>query len=316
MKRKRYSIYLPLTVLLLAVLAVAIFLLVTKPGEKQLSVMLVNNSSKGPVFVREKLNTTQDFDERTGASYLAYMLFSGKFSSGYFPASTHTDVYSVTVRDKTATVNLSKAYTRLSPIEMALSDCCLVNTLCTLDGIDSVVITVNSAPHPVHGANPLSPDVFDTSLDTFLPRRTTLRYYIPNFESGRLSARSETVETYSVRADYLYLYTFTELFTPPKDGAEIFPEGTSYISGYSDASSAHINISHHLLSFEGDLEQSILLLRAIVYTATEFADIDQVFIHITDSEGNSVSQFNGISLDKPFSRTTDYSILTTVSHEQ
>ena len=135
---------------------------------------------------------------------------------------------------------------------------------------------------------------------------TEVRFYVPNFESGQLLSTSSTIETYSVREDYLYYYTFTELFTHFLDGIEVFPNGTSYLTITIDGTLAHITVSDHLLSFDGDIGQSELLLRSIVYTATEFADINQVCLHIVDSKGNRILQFNGISLDKPFSRTSDY----------
>lgn len=103
----------------------------------------------------------------TGESLLP-LLFQGPQSeelTSPFPAGTA--LRGSRVEDGTAYVDLSEAYGGLSGAELTLADACVVLTLCQLDGVDRVYITVEGEPRPYRD-QVLSPDDFllDNTLST------------------------------------------------------------------------------------------------------------------------------------------------------
>lgn len=84
-----------------------------------------------------------------------------------FPAGL--TVRSVSVTDGVATVDLSEGYGGLSGVELTLADSCIVLTLCQLEGIDAVYLTVDGAPRPFRD-QVLTPE--DFLLDNRLPSPT------------------------------------------------------------------------------------------------------------------------------------------------
>lgn len=87
--------------------------------------------------------------------------------SSPFPAGTA--LRGSRVEDGIAYVDLSEAYGGLSGAELTLADACVVLTLCQLDGIDRVYITVEGEPRPYRDQI-LSPE--DFLLDNALGTRT------------------------------------------------------------------------------------------------------------------------------------------------
>lgn len=71
------------------------------------------------------------------------------------------------IEDGTAYVDLSEAYGGLSGAELTLADACVVLTLCQLDEVDRVYITVEGEPRPYRDQI-LSPEDFllDNALGT------------------------------------------------------------------------------------------------------------------------------------------------------
>lgn len=77
------------------------------------------------------------------------LLFQGPQSeelTSPFPAGTA--LRESRVEEGTAYVDLSEAYGGLSGAELTLADACVVLTLCQLDGIERVYITVEGEPRP------------------------------------------------------------------------------------------------------------------------------------------------------------------------
>ena len=94
------------------------------------------------------------------------LLFQGPQSEGLTsPFPDGTALRSSRVEEGTAYVDLSEAYGGLSGAELTLADACVVLTLCQLDGIERVYITVEGEPRPYRD-QVLSPEDFllDNSL--------------------------------------------------------------------------------------------------------------------------------------------------------
>jgi len=63
-----------------------------------------------------------------------------------FPAETA--LQEVTIQEGLVSVDLSEAYGGLSGVDLTLADACVVLTLCQLDGIERVYLTVEGEPRP------------------------------------------------------------------------------------------------------------------------------------------------------------------------
>lgn len=113
-----------------------------KPGECTLWFAAAHGSTASAALGSEKRTLS------TGENPLP-LLFQGPQSeelTSPFPAGTA--LRESRVEEGTAYVDLSEAYGGLSGAELTLADACVVLTLCQLDGIERVYITVEGEPRP------------------------------------------------------------------------------------------------------------------------------------------------------------------------
>lgn len=82
------------------------------------------------------------------------------------------------------TLDLSEAYNGLSGVELTLADSCIVLTLCQLNGVDSVYLTVEGRPRPFRDQIMTASDfLLDNTLEGVAP---------PDEEGGEESAPEES----------------------------------------------------------------------------------------------------------------------------
>lgn len=67
-------------------------------------------------------------------------------------------------------VDLSEAYSGLAGVELSLADGCIVLTLCQLEGVEEVYITVEGRPRPFRDQVYTREDFMENNLFDPLPR--------------------------------------------------------------------------------------------------------------------------------------------------
>lgn len=80
----------------------------------------------------------------------------------YKPFPDGVELLGIEYEGENVTVNLSEEYGELHGAELAGANACTVLTLCAIEGVSSVTITVNGKPHPAFPATSLSADTIVT----------------------------------------------------------------------------------------------------------------------------------------------------------
>lgn len=119
-----------------------------KPPEGQYSVYFLSLTSgeEDEVLGREFRTLPSDVD---GVEGLMEVLLSGPEDgtlTSPFPGNTTLSHWRL--EEGLATIDLSEAYGGLNGIDMTLADACIVLTLCQLEGVDRVYLTVEGHPRP------------------------------------------------------------------------------------------------------------------------------------------------------------------------
>lgn len=118
-----------------------------EPPEGQYAVYFTTASGRGDDAALER-----EFREPSPGGTvegLMTLLLAGPESDGLaspFPRGTALRGWSIS--DGVASVDLSEAYEGLSGAELTLADGCIVLTLCQLEGVDAVYLTVEGHPRP------------------------------------------------------------------------------------------------------------------------------------------------------------------------
>lgn len=304
MKPKRSSVLFPVLITLLVIAAAIFAFIQLNRHSSALDITVVSSSAEDErLFAVSKFRMPSNVERSDYPYYLLSELFSDSFGNGYFPAA-HASFRLLSVTDGVAHLDLSAVYATLPRSDMALSDYCMVNTLCSLPEIDSVVLSVNRIPHPLYGNRELSADSFKTSFSDSFPHTVQAGLYFPDIVTGDLSYVNKRMEVYSSFDNYMLYYTLTALFSdlPPERSA--FPSGTSFVSGYTSGSTAYVTLSDNICYAYTDKLITILLLRSIVCTLTELPQITSVQLFI--SGDGDITDINGIDITTHFTRDTDY----------
>ena len=203
---------------------------------------------------------------------------------------------SFTLSDGELIINFEKGYLELSGIDKTAANCCLVMTLCSLSGVNSVSIYVDSE----RAQKALTLDsvvIVDTETN---PSERQLRLYFPSVERPFLGSEPRTL---TVDAEMpLYGYVVEELFRPPSyEGlSPIFPEGSVLLGISAEHSVCTVNLSRE---FYDNRPKTILEARLIIYSVvnslTALSEIDAVRFLI---DGETCESYNYIPLSEPLGR--------------
>ena len=140
--------FLALSVLI--VLALAACAAVRSPDDaQQLQLYFASTENHGPAIVGQPY----EGEESPTAEQLIAALLSGPTGEGLrspFPAGL--SLRGLSLEEGHLTVDFSEQYGGLTDVSLTLADYCVVLTLCQLDGIDSVEITISgqSTPYRSH----------------------------------------------------------------------------------------------------------------------------------------------------------------------
>jgi len=171
--------------------------------------------------------------DRDGVEGLFELLLSGPDSpdlTSPFPAGTA--LRSWHVEDGAAAVDLSEAYNSLSGVELSLADACITLTLCQLEGIDEVYLTVEGKPRPFRD-QVLSPDGLLLTNGPDAPRETDVQLWFPG--GGGLISENRTLSL-ALGDDPAIAAVQALLAGPETAGAEkAAPEDAALVSLRRDA---------------------------------------------------------------------------------
>ena len=174
-------------------------------------------------------------------------------------------------------LDLSEAYGGLSGVDLTIADYCIVLTLCQVEGVEAVDITVEGEPVTI-------------AASLYFLRR-----------SGGLA--SESREVLVTENDTLATAVMGALMAGPRDQEELYlplPEGTELLSAAVEAGVCYVNFSRAFT--EGapqSREEAARLLYAVVDTLCSLDQVEAVHLLV---EGESLDRYGGVPTRNPLEK--------------
>jgi germination protein M len=215
-----------------------------------------------------------------------------------FPPELHINTYSL--EDRSISVDLTSAYLALRPVQRTLVRCCLVLTLCSLDEVDVVNITVEGQPTE----SGLTPDILLLESTSESEYQTELELWFPAKDGACLL--SERRQLTIAQNKPLAEYAVEELLRGPQrsDASAAAPAGTE-LRGISVSNGCcTVDLSQeYYQNRPKDPGIERLMLYALVNTLTELPGIDSVRL---STEGRLLDAYTYIRLDQPLTRAEEF----------
>lgn len=227
---------------------------------------------------------------------LSKALFDGPRSENLLnPFPKGTELMHWRLRDGQLDLVLSEEYGSLTGVDLTLADYCLTLTMCQLDGVEQVRVTVDGASGQERHL--LSPeDVIFTGAEEE-PRQIDVALYFPRALGKGLGF--ETRELTLTEDDDLYMMIAGELMNGPTDpDLQTFLPGEDTLIGvWTDDNICYVNFSAEFLTQapEEETEQN-LLLYSIVDTLGNLDSVTAVQLLV---EGERLPEFGGVETNLP-----------------
>lgn len=242
-------------------------------------------------------------DEKAGAVELAKLavaqLISGpQNEKNAAVIDSEAKLLSLVVNDAVATVNISKHFSQKKGVDALILRFALINTLCSIDGIDGIVIQVEGKPivsentGKEYGVLSIS----DIALNT--EDNTTINLYFPdkNGEGLRLEKRTVNVQqTLSLEKTVV-----SELIKGPenKELAPSVPEGTKLLNIETKDNVCYVNFSNEFRSkTSSGSAATTMTLYSVVNSLCALKNVSSVQILINGETG---VEFGNFVLDIPY----------------
>jgi len=229
-------------------------------------------------------------DEPTAEALLRLLLAGPESEELTSPFPRGTVLRGCRVEEGVALVDLSEAYGGLSGVDLSLADACVVLTLCQLDEVEQVYLTVEGERRPFRD-QVLSPA--DLLLDNGGEAPGGRREVRLAFLSGDALAWEERSLTLSLGDDIRIAALQALLKGPESSGLEpVCPEGTRLLSLEEDREGYLVDLSGAFLEGESDPRR----LYAIVDTLGALDGEARVRFSV---EGQRLEVFGELDLTEP-----------------
>ena len=221
---------------------------------------------------------------------LVRLLLSGPESAELTsPFPQETSLRSWREEDGVAFIDLSEAYGGLSGIDLTLADSCVVLTLCQLDSIEAVSLTVEGAARPFR-AQILRPE--DLLLDNGGKGPETVEAELWFFSGEGLERENRTLKL-AVGDDPVIAAVQTLMKGPETSGlSDACPQGSQLLELKRNGTSVSVDLNGTWA--EG--EQDVRKLYAIVNTISGMVPGAEVRFLV---EGQPLEKYGGLSLAEP-----------------
>ncbi len=211
------------------------------------------------------------------------------------------------VKDNVATVNLSAHYSEKKGVDEILLQHALVKTLCSIDGIDSIVILAEGKPI-VNGDGKeigrIGLKDFIDPADTQIDEKTTVKLYFPNSGNAVLEKESRSVEMQkSLSPERAVL---NELISGPsnKELSPAVPAGTKLLGVETKDGVCFVNFSTEFVANAGSGSmETTLILYSVVNSLCELENVESVQILVNGETG---VEFGNFVLDIPYDANSAY----------
>ena len=215
---------------------------------------------------------------------------------------------SLKVNDGVATVNMSSHYLRRKGVEELVLRFSLVNTLCSIEGIDGIVIQVEGSPIVSEktgkeiGVISVNDIVLDTQEETQKEKRA-ITLYFPETDGSALKEEKRIVEIQNALS--LEKTVVAELIKGPstKETAASIPVGTKLLGIETKGSVCFVNFSEEFVSKANTGSMATTMtLYSVVNSLCALEAVSSVQILINGETG---VEYGNFVLDIPYEANDD-----------
>ncbi len=215
-----------------------------------------------------------------------------------FPQDLHINTY--TLEDRVITVDLTASYLNMSPVQKTLVRCCLVMTLCSLEEVDRVNISVEGKT--VEPGLTLDILLWESASES--DYQAELELWFPSADGSCLL--SERRQLTIAQDKPLAEYAVEELIRGPQrsDAAAAVPEGTELLGVHISGGICTVDLSDaYYQKRPSSPREERLMVYALVNTMTSLPGVDLVQITV---EGSRLEEYTYIMLSEPLSEAEEF----------
>jgi germination protein M len=189
---------------------------------------------------------------------------------------------------------LSQKYDQLTGIDLTLAESSIVLTLCQLDSISRVQISLERSPGKIYSLRTAEDMLFTGAEEE--PREVPVELYFPR-SSGRGLGFESRVLILTEDDDLYSEVTRALLSGPESSGLQApFPEDLEVLGSKLEGGVCHINFSSQLLDVEASAAAKDLLLYSIVDTLGNMDSVNSVQLMV---EGEPLLHYGNTDTSMP-----------------
>ncbi len=217
--------------------------------------------------------------------------------------SKNAKLLSLDIVGNIATVNFSSHYPVKKGAEELLLRLCLVNTLCSLEGIDAILIQVEGKPLLDKDGKELPPLGMNDYIDPETTLKETLKLYFPSSDGTKLESETRAFEIQNTLS--WEKAVVTELINGPKKSglSPSIAAGTKLLGIETKDKVCYVNFSKEFINTSGSSLETTLVLYSVVNSLCELENVESVQILI---DGETGAEFGNFVLDIPYEANMDY----------
>lgn len=237
--------------------------------------------------------------QTTDVTTVMRVLLNGPTGEGLedpFPADTRLLGYTLSA-DGLLQLDLSAPYGDLTGIDLTLADYCITLTMCQLEGVEQVSITVNGNEIAYRARQILSPDDVMFAGAEEEPKQVSVVLYFARSTGGGLGF--ENRELTLTESDNLYEVVLEALMAGPESGSlvALFPEACELLDARLDDGICYVNFS---AAFQENAPESQEAQRLLLYSVVNtLGNLDAVTAVQLLVEDTPLDQFGGVATDRP-----------------
>ncbi|MBR3943030.1 MAG: GerMN domain-containing protein [Clostridia bacterium] len=289
---------------LVSVLACIFLMLGCDSEEQTQSVKLYFLKEDTLTLTSEDREVTKGDNLTDNASIIIAELFKGPKEEGSVsPFPNNVSLNSIKIKKNVAHLDFNGKYKFEKDTDLLLANLCLMSTLCELDDIESIDISVNGNPLTASNGSKIGllgmkNIIYDS--DSLAPGSVTVQLFFASEDGQYLEPEKRTVKLNDEVGSLEYVLV-TELLKGPKTDTlqSTIPEETKVLSVETKEGICFVNLSKEFKSEHiGGTAAETMTIYSIVNTLTEELDtIEKVQFLI---EGQKVDEFIHYSFKEPF----------------
>ena len=249
-----------------------------------------------------------DADKKTAeekAKFAVAELIKGPVKENSSPViSDKATLLKLDVKEGVATVNLSKHYSEKKGTEELLLRNALVKTLCSIDGIDAIVIQVEGSPILDADNKEIGRLSLNDYTDPHTKEVTVIKLYFPGKGGEKLESETRKVEVQNALS--LERTVVNELINGPSDEdlSPSVPAGTKLIKIENNDGVCTVNFSKEFTgSTSGSTLETTLRLYSVVNSLCALDNVESVQILIN---GEVNAEMGDIVFDTTYDEEMSY----------